>query len=120
MFYNSSSFKTLEAGVQLAWLQQQIATQNLSNIETPGYKAKTLSFEAVMKDFEDEKRAPEVTEINGSINTSDAISKRPDGNNVDSDAESLALYKAYAQYSMLLDKVKREFDGYNTVLGANM
>ncbi len=120
MFYNSNSFKTLEAGVQLAWLQQQVTTQNLANVETPGYKSQYLSFDAVMKELEDETRPPEVTEINGAISTSDAVSKRPDGNNVDSEAESLALYKAYAQYSMLLDKVKKEFDNYNTVLGANM
>lgn len=120
MFFNSSSFKTLEAGLQLSWLQQQINTQNLANIETPGYKSKSLSFDAVLKEASEEGQPDEITKINAAINTSDALSVRPDGNNVDADAESLALYKAYVQYSLLLDKVKGEFDNYNTVLNANM
>lgn len=122
MFYNSSSFKALEGGVQLSWLQQQISTQNLANVETPGYKSKDLSFAAVLNEYENgEKREnPQIGQINAQITTSDAVSTRADGNNVDAEAEYLALYKAYAQYSMLLDKVKGEFDKYNTVLGANM
>lgn len=122
MFYNSSSFKALEGGIQLSWLQQQISTQNLANLETPGYKSKDLSFAAVLNEYENgEKNAnPEISQINAKITTSDEISTRADGNNVDAEAEYLALYKAYAQYSLLLDKVKGEFDKYNTVLGANM
>ena len=122
MFYNSSSFKALEGGVQLSWLQQQIANQNIANIETPGYKSRDLSFSAVLEEYENgEKKAqPEITQVNARINTSDAVSTRADGNNVDAEAEYLALYKAYAQYSLLLDKIKGEFDKYNTVLGANM
>lgn len=122
MFYNSSAFKALEGGVQLSWLQQQISNQNLANIETPGYKSKDLSFAAVLDEYENgEKKAnPDISQINARITTSDEVSTRADGNNVDAEAEYLALYKAYAQYSLLLDKVKGEFDKYNTVLSANM
>ena len=123
MFYNSSAFKALEGGVQLSWLQQQISTQNLANVETPGYKSKDLSFSAVLDEYESDgerKANPDISQINARITTSDAVSKQPDGNNVDAEAEYLALYKSYAQYSMLLDKVKGEFDKYNTVLSANM
>ncbi len=122
MFYSSSSFKALEGGIQLSWLQQQISTQNLANLETPGYKSKDLSFAAVLSEYENgEKNAnPDIGQINAQITTSDEVSTRADGNNVDAEAEYLALYKAYAQYSLLLDKVKGEFDKYNTVLGANM
>ncbi|NLV86907.1 MAG: flagellar basal body rod protein FlgB [Clostridiales bacterium] len=120
MFYNSSSFKALEAGVQLSWLQQQINTQNLANIETPNYKAKSLSFDAVLSEVQNTNGNPEIKRIDASINTSDAISKRGDGNNVDLDAEQLSLYKSYVNYTMLLDKIKNQFDNYNSVLGANM
>ena len=34
--------------------------------------------------------------------------------------ESIELYKAYAQYSMLLGKVRSEFDKYGYVLNSNM
>lgn len=122
MFYNSSAFKALEGGVQLSWLQQQITNQNIANMETPGYKSKDLSFAAVLEQYEngEKKVSPDISKINVQITTSDEVSTRPDGNNVDAEAEYLALFKSYAQYSMLLDKVKGEFDKYNTVLGANM
>lgn len=122
MFYNSSAFKALEGGVQLSWLQQQITNQNIANMETPGYKSKDLSFAAVLEQYEngEKKVNPDISKINVQITTSDEVSTRPDGNNVDAEAEYLALFKSYAQYSMLLDKVKGEFDKYNTVLGANM
>lgn len=121
MFFDSSKFKTMEAGVNLAWMQQQINSQNISNIETPGYKSKSLSFESVMREAENNKNAaPEVERIDVSVNTSDNVSNRPDGNNVDAETEYISMYKAYVQYSMLLNKVDTEFNKYNYVLNANM
>ena len=121
MFYDSNSFKVLEAGVQMAWLQQQINSQNIANSETPGYKSKSLSFESVLQNVQDGGSSQkELSSINGKISTSDAVSTRPDGNNVDGETESISLYKAYAQYSALLSKITTEFDKYNTVLGATM
>ena len=122
MFYDSNSFKVLEAGVQMAWMQQQINSQNLANSETPGYKSKSLSFESVLKNVQDSSgaKSKEVSSIQGTINTSDNVSTRPDGNNVDGEAESISLYKAYAQYSAILSKITTEFDKYNAVLGAQM
>lgn len=122
MFYDSNSFKVLEAGVQMAWMQQQINSQNIANSETPGYKSKDLSFESVLNDVQAASGASkkEVSAIQGTITTSDNVSTRPDGNNVDGETESLSLYKAYAQYSALLTKITTEFDKYNAVLGATM
>jgi flagellar basal-body rod protein FlgB len=120
MLYDSSQFKLLEAGIKLSWMQQQISTQNIANSETPGYKSKSLSFESVLKDAKDSADTSEVERIDAKINTSDTTSTRADGNNVDSEKESLELYKAYAQYSMLLEKVHSEFNKYDFVLNANM
>jgi len=120
MFYDSSKFKVLEAGVKLSWMQQQLNTQNIANIETPGYKSKSLSFESVLHEVENSRETPEIERIDAEIRTSEEVSTRPDGNNVDAETEYLSLYKAYAQYSMLLDKVTGEFDKYNAVLSANM
>lgn len=120
MLYDSSQFKLLEAGIKMAWMQQQISTQNISNSETPGYKSKSLSFQTVLKDAQNDSGSPEVERIDGQINTSDATSTRADGNNVDAEKESMELYKAYAQYSMLLEKIHSEFNKYDFVLNANM
>lgn len=121
MFYDSNSFKVMEAGVQMAWLQQQINSQNIANSDTPGYKSRNLSFESVLQDVQaGSARKPAVTSVTGTISTSDNVSTRPDGNNVDGEKESLSLYKAYAQYTALLTQITTEFDKYNAVLGAQM
>lgn len=117
MFYGSNEFKVLEAGIQLSQLQQQIHAHNIANMETPGYKAKTLTFQSALSCAENEQK---ITSIRGSVRENESTSLRPDGNNVDYESESVGLYKAYVQYSMLLDKVKGQFDKYNYVLNCNM
>ncbi|MEG2930483.1 MAG: flagellar basal body rod protein FlgB [Ruthenibacterium sp.] len=118
MFFNSKSFKTLEAGVQMAWARQQLHGQNLANIETPGYKSKNLDFSAALKAATQSGTVPDT--IHAKVVTDDATSILQDGNNVDLEKENLALYKTYTQYSLLLDKVKGEFDQYSAVLNNNM
>jgi len=120
VFYDSNSFKVLEAGVQLTLMQQQLSTQNVANSETAGYKSKSLSFQTVLKNAENENETPQIAGIEARVETSNATSNRADGNNVDAEKEYLSLYKDYAQYSMLLDKVKSEFKKYDSVLDANL
>ena len=113
MFFDSGEFKALEGGVSAVWLQQQLHLQNLANVETPGYKSKSVAFQQVLRDAEK-------TVLQAQVVTDEASEVRPDGNNVDSDKESVELYKAYAQYSMLLDKVRGQFTNYNYVLNSGM
>ncbi len=116
MFFNSTNFKTIEAGISIAWLDQQLHTQNISNIETPGYKTKNLVFD----DYLNEAMASEnggKFSVSVVEDTSDVLQ---DGNNVNLEKENIELYKAYAQYTMLLDKATGQFDNITTVLNSNM
>ena len=120
MFYDSSQFKVLEAGAQLSWLQQQLSTQNIANIETPGFKSKSLSFSGVLNEVQNAAGSPQVGQINATVSSNDEDLSQPNGNNVDLEKESILLYKSYAQYSMLLNQINTEFDKYGYVLGCNM
>lgn len=117
MFFDSKNFKTIEAGIQLTWMQQQLHLQNISNIETPGYKAKSLSFDETLKAAQSGE-GPDV--IRARVTQDDNLSLLQDGNNVDVETENVELYKSYAQYTMLLDKIKGKFTSYSTVLNSNM
>ena len=114
MFLDSQTLKALEGGVAATWQQQQLHFQNLANASTPGYKAKAMVFDEVLQGTK-----PTGAYTARVIERTDTTI-RPDGNNVDSDVESLELYKAYAQYSMLLDKVRGEFTNFDYVLNSNM
>ena len=115
MFFQGGAFKSMEAGVAATWMQQQVHTQNIANYETPGYKAKSLVFNDILRrsrGAEGKRLAPSGVRVI----ENDDTTIRPDGNNVDLDAESLTLYKAYVHYSMLLDKIKSEIDNHHYVV----
>ncbi len=116
MFYDSSEFKNLEAGLKLSWMQQQLHTQNIANIETPGYKAKNLVFHKILSDKTNNTLS---NKISASVKQDETLSSRNDGNNVDIEKESLALYKSYVQYTALLNKVNEKFDQYSYVLNSD-
>ncbi len=120
MFYDSKDFKILEAGANLSWVSQNLHTQNIANIETPGYKTKSLAFDDVLRAAIDgEADASDVPDtVRAKILTS-STSLLPDGNNVDIEYENLELYKDYAKYSFLLDKIKSQFDQYSYVLNSD-
>lgn len=118
MFFNSYNFKLLEAGTNLSWNKQELHMQNIANIETPGYKAKQLEFINVLSEERRNVTASNIIET--AVVEDESASTRSDGNNVNLEKENIELYKAYAQYSMLLTKVRSEFDKYGYVLNSNM
>ncbi len=119
MFFNSSSFKMLENTVDVSWMKQQVHTQNLANIDTPGYKASSLNFKYVFDDV-NSSESPQLSHVDVSITENDDISILQDGNNVDLEKENIELYKAYVQYSLSLDKVAGQFTKYSYVLNSGM
>lgn len=117
MFFNSKDFKVLEAGVQMSWMQQQLHQQNIANIETPGYKAKSLTFSQVFDSAQEAQAGPD--RISAQV-VEDPSSILQDGNNVDIEKENVEMYKSYVQYNLLLNKISGAFDKYNYVLNCNM
>ena len=91
-------------------MQQQAILHNLANLETPGYKTKHVTFEDTLKG------AGGKYDLKARVYTDDATSIRPDGNNVDSDAENMALYQNYVQQLYLYQKIGGQFTNLRYVL----
>lgn len=119
MFFNSQSFKILESGLQASWMEQQLHLQNMANIETPGYKAKSLVFEKSLAEAKGSGKT-KYDSVKAYVVDDPSSSSRPDGNNVNLDKEGIESYKAYARYSVLLEKIKGQFTNYSYVLNSNM
>jgi flagellar basal-body rod protein FlgB len=103
----------LQKALDGVWQRQRAISNNIANYETPGYKAKKVSFESAL--------AREVANIESSGNSNSGIaeiksriasmqfhetdldntSSRADGNNVDLDAESIDMAKTQLQYQYL-------------------
>jgi flagellar basal-body rod protein FlgB len=114
----------LDKAADASWKRNEIISNNIANVDTPGYKRKDVQFEsylqsALMGDNSLDKR---VAGLN--LNTLDAtvytdnsnLSYRLDGNNVDIDTESSYLAKNQIKYYSLLDSMTQEFSRLKTVL----
>ena len=119
--FDNTSFKMLENGMDAVWYKQKVINQNIANDSTPGYKAKTVTFGAVL----DEKckcRYHVGEQENDEIKFGVTVSEEPntqqtlDGNNVDIEKESAALVDAQFQYQTLIDKANTDFSMMRTAL----
>jgi len=97
MFGNSISMS--QKSLEFLWAKQVVISQNLTNVDTPGYKAKYVTFEDVYQNRLKLARAAKtpaqtrsiIENSYYSINEKDS-SARLDENNVNADAEEVELF----------------------------
>lgn len=94
--------------VDLAASQAKLTAQNMANIDTPGYRAVGIDFEAEMQ------RAMGDSSMTGGprplqVQPEDGLVARPDGNNVSMDRESLTLSEAQLRYRTGITLLKTQF-----------
>ena len=104
MLFQDSTFRTLEASKNTAWLRSQVHAHNIANFETPRFKAKRVVFGEVLS----RERGPDgerSARLQAQVIRDTTTTIRPDGNNVELDSESLNLYRTYVHHAMLLDRL---------------
>jgi len=88
--------------------QIQLTASNMANIDTPGYRAVGMDFEAEMRqamgaiEGGERPRDPSVKQVDGLI-------VRPDGNDVSMDRESLNLAEAQLRFKTGVALLKGQF-----------
>ncbi|MFT3951839.1 MAG: flagellar basal body rod protein FlgB [Oscillospiraceae bacterium] len=114
MLFDSIDFKAMESSLGALSQKQQIIAQNLANQDTPNYKAKTLSFDSVldgnMTDGDNHYT------FKTTVTTDDSTYVNEDGNNVDSDKESLELYDSYIQSAYIVQKMNTAISTFRYVV----
>lgn len=113
MLFSSREFQIMEQSADALWQKQKVISQNIANYDTPGYKAKTLSFREVLAGETGDNGGKRIAV---DVSTDDATSARPDGNNVNMVTENLELYKTYLQSAYLYDKINGKFTGIRNVM----
>ena len=92
--------------------QMQLTASNMANVDTPGYKTQGIDFEhEFTKQLSESGSAPELEEVQGSVQDVDGLVARPDGNNVSMDREGLQLAKTQLQFRLGEQLLKHEFAG---------
>lgn len=114
----------LEKTADASWTRNSIISNNLANVDTPGYKRKDIDFEQVLQDtlsggssLDREVADADLDCLNGNTYTDYAsASYRLDGNNVDVDTESSYLAQNQIKYYTMLDSISQEFSRLKSVL----
>ncbi len=97
-----------EKAMDMLWVKQEAISNNLANVDTPGYKRKQVSFEEAFR-----KRLQAAGESKGGTSMKDAISganytvtsrddsARVDENNVNADVENTEMTRTWLHYYYL-------------------
>lgn len=120
-FFQNQTIDAMGAYMTRLSQRQQIVASNLSNIDTPGYTTKDVSFHATMEELLSEKSIGLRTERpehhpgkiliypNSQAFEVQGLPSRPDQNNVDLDREMLKLSETSFTYSLITELLRGKF-----------
>lgn len=112
--------RVLESALDCVSVQHRVAANNLANLETPGYRARRVDFEDALRGaLRAERRGERANTlecVRASISPTGDPSG-PDGNNVNIEAEMLALGEATARYQALTRMIDRKLQMVGTAIG---
>lgn len=113
----TGNLKILEKSLDAAWLRNEAISQNIANVDTPGYKRKSVSFEEALNqamdgssfkgNTTDRRHIPiggsSIDSVGIKIDQDNqSLSMRLDGNNVDIDTEMASMAKNSIKYNTLI------------------
>ena len=104
------------------WAKAEATLTNIANVDTPGYKAKYVTFEDSYRAALEEasgNRAAVRRAVNGSmwqVHESKTESARLDGNNVLEDTEQTELTRTGIQYQYMLSSVNNTIARLSSVI----
>ena len=118
----------LDKAADASWMRENVITNNIANIDTPGYKRQDVDFESVLqkalgktKYSSLDKKVRELNQDLGKLTTTsytDAAnySYRLDRNNVDENTENAELASVSLRYQLLTTAITNNFSRMQTVL----
>ena len=118
----------LDKAADASWMRENVITNNIANIDTPGYKRQDVDFESVLqkalgktKYSSLDKKVRELNQDLGKLTTTsytDAAnySYRLDRNNVDEKTENAELASESLRYQLLTTAITNNFSRMQTVL----
>lgn len=121
--------KLAEKSLNATWLRNEVLSQNLANVDTPGYKRKSVSFEEQLNEATsglkgirtDRRHIPigqqdiDSVEIKV-VQDNKSLNMRIDGNNVDIDSEMALMAKNTIQYNTLVQTLNGTFGKLRSVI----
>jgi flagellar basal-body rod protein FlgB len=91
---------SLEAALRGSSLRQTLLTDNLANVNTPGYQRKDVDFHATLASAMETEQPLESVSFSPATDASRTV--RADGSGIDADQESAELAKNALEYQALV------------------
>ncbi len=121
--FGDTTFLATTRALDAAALRHEVIANNLANINTPGYKRQDVRFEdqlaaalAREHDPSTAATAPSLATLRPEVVTVANTSMRADGNNVDPEAENVALATNTLRYEMLAQSMAGNFASLKSVI----
>ena len=124
-----SYINVLDKALDASNLRETVITNNLANVNTPGYKRREVDFESLLQQELDKVKWNSLDEKIEDVELGHleagvhldmqayGYNHRLDGNNVDVDVENVELASEQLLYQLLADSVTQEFSRLQTAIG---
>ena len=116
----------LNRAADAAWQRNEAISNNIANVDTPGYKRQDVAFESVLQQALGNNRYQSMDDKVANFNLSRLrgrayvdyanYSYRLDGNNVDIENENVMLAENQLKYQGLISSINQEFTNLQTVM----
>ena len=116
----------LDRAADAAWQRNEAISNNIANVDTPGYKRQDVAFESVLQQalgnnryesMDDKVANVDLSRLRGRAYLDYAnYSYRLDGNNVDIENENVMLAENQLIYQGLISSINQEFTNLKTVM----
>lgn len=116
----------LDRAADAAWQRNEAISNNIANVDTPGYKRQDVAFESVLQQalgnnryesMDDKVANVDLSRLRGRAYLDYAnYSYRLDGNNVDIENENVMLAENQLKYQGLISSINQEFTNLKTVI----
>ena len=116
----------LNRAADAAWQRNEAISNNIANVDTPGYKRQDVAFESVLQQALGNNRYESMDDKVANVNLSRLrgrayvdyanYSYRLDGNNVDIENENVMLAENQLKYQGLISSINQEFTNLKTVM----
>ena len=116
----------LDRAADAAWQRNEAISNNIANVDTPGYKRQDVAFESVLQQALGNNRYESMDDKVANVNLSRLrgrayvdyanYSYRLDGNNGDIENENVMLAENQLKYQGLISSINQEFTNLKTVM----
>ena len=131
-----SSVNTLQKGLNASWLRNEVISNNIANVDTPGFKSSRVNFEDLMAEAAGAENsglplavtndrhisgpaADGIANVEAQVVTDNTTEVRLDGNNVSVENEMVDLAKNSINYYATVNKINSEFKKLNTAINVS-